>query len=64
AESPWLRHQPIKDSIFFGQPYDEERCNEVVECCAIRPASDILEDRDDTEIGARGVGLSGGQIPR
>lgn len=53
AQSPWLRHQSIKDNILFGYPYDEERYNEVIECCALNPDLDVLEDGDDTEIGAR-----------
>ncbi|KAG1809100.1 uncharacterized protein BJ212DRAFT_1484598 [Suillus subaureus] len=64
AQSPWLRHQSIKDNILFGQPFDEERYNDVVECCALRPDLNILEDGDDTEIGSRGVSLSGGQKAR
>ncbi|KAH7922269.1 P-loop containing nucleoside triphosphate hydrolase protein [Leucogyrophana mollusca] len=64
AQSPWLRHQSIKDNILFGHPYDEERYNAVVECCALRPDLNILEDGDETEIGARGVSLSGGQKAR
>jgi ABC-type transport system involved in cytochrome bd biosynthesis fused ATPase/permease subunit len=64
AQSPWLRHQSIKDNILFGQPFDEERYNDVIECCALRPDLNILEDGDDTEIGARGVSLSGGQKAR
>ncbi|KAG1873894.1 hypothetical protein F4604DRAFT_1765807 [Suillus subluteus] len=57
AQSPWLRHQSIKDNILFGQPFDEERYNDV-------PDLNILEDGDDTEIGSRGVSLSGGQKAR
>ena len=53
AQMPWLRHQSIKDNILFGQPMDEERYNDVVECCALRPDLEILEDGDETEIGAR-----------
>ncbi|KZT66167.1 hypothetical protein DAEQUDRAFT_813713 [Daedalea quercina L-15889] len=64
AQSPWLRHQSIKDNILFGYPYDEERYNQVVECCALKPDLEILEDGDATEIGARGVSLSGGQKAR
>ncbi|EIW82695.1 multidrug resistance-associated ABC transporter [Coniophora puteana RWD-64-598 SS2] len=64
AQMPWLRHQSIKDNILFGYPYDEERYNDVVECCALKPDLDILEDGDATEIGARGVSLSGGQKAR
>ncbi|RPD61590.1 multidrug resistance-associated ABC transporter [Lentinus tigrinus ALCF2SS1-7] len=64
AQSPWLRHQSIKDNILFGYPYDEERYKAVVECCALQPDLDMLEDGDATEIGARGVSLSGGQKAR
>jgi ABC-type multidrug transport system fused ATPase/permease subunit len=64
AQSPWLRHQSIRDNILFGYPYDEERYNAVVECCALNPDLNIFEDGDATEIGARGVSLSGGQKAR
>ncbi|KAK7677231.1 hypothetical protein QCA50_019825 [Cerrena zonata] len=64
AQSPWLRHQSIKDNILFGYPYDEQRYHDVIECCALLPDLDILEDGDTTEIGARGVSLSGGQKAR
>ena len=53
AQTPWLRHQSIKDNILFGYPYDEERYKAVVECCALKTDLDIFEDGDATEIGAR-----------
>ncbi|KAI0945816.1 hypothetical protein AcV7_009953 [Taiwanofungus camphoratus] len=64
AQSAWLQHQSIRGNILFGHPYDEERYNTVVECCALKPDLEILEDGDATEIGARGVSLSGGQKAR
>ncbi|EIM79832.1 ATP-binding cassette sub-family C member 2, partial [Stereum hirsutum FP-91666 SS1] len=57
-------HQSIKENILFGYPYDEKRYEEVVESCALGPDSKILEDGDETEIGARGVSLSGRQKAR
>jgi ABC-type multidrug transport system fused ATPase/permease subunit len=53
AQSPWLRHQSIKDNILFGYPYDDIRYNAVIEACALKPDLDVLEDGDETEIGAR-----------
>jgi len=64
AQAPWLEHLAIKDNILFGSLYEEERYNEVIRCCALQPDFDVLEDGDQTEIGARGVSLSGGQKAR
>ncbi|KAH8831236.1 hypothetical protein DL96DRAFT_1695080 [Flagelloscypha sp. PMI_526] len=64
AQHPWLRHESIKNNILFGYPFDEKRYEEVVECCALKPDFEMLEDGDETEIGARGVSLSGGQKAR
>lgn len=64
SQSPWLRHQSIKENILFGYPLDEARYQAVVEACALRPDLQMLEDGDTTEIGAKGVSLSGGQKAR
>ena len=64
AQLSWLQHRSIKDNILFGFPYDEERYNAVLECCALLPDLNVLEDGDETEIGVRGVSLSGGQKAR
>ncbi|KAJ7147242.1 hypothetical protein C8R46DRAFT_1129771 [Mycena filopes] len=64
AQTPWLRHQSIKDNILFGAPLDQERYDAVVECCALNPDLKMLEDGDETEIGENGISLSGGQKAR
>ena len=45
----------IRDNILFGYPYDEARYQQVLECCALKPDLEVLEDGDATEIGARWV---------
>lgn len=64
AQTPWLEHSSIRDNILFGSAFDPERYDQVIECCALGPDLERFEDRDDTEIGARGVTLSGGQKAR
>ncbi|KAJ7480081.1 hypothetical protein B0H11DRAFT_2422933 [Mycena galericulata] len=64
AQTPWLRHQSIKDNILFGYPLDEARYQQAIDCCALQPDLDQLEDGDATEIGEKGVSLSGGQKAR
>ncbi|KAG8974080.1 hypothetical protein FRC05_007828 [Tulasnella sp. 425] len=64
AQTPWLEHATIRDNILFYSPHEEERYREVIKACALQPDLDILEDGDETEIGARGVSLSGGQKAR
>ncbi|WRT70588.1 uncharacterized protein IL334_007586 [Kwoniella shivajii] len=64
AQTPWLQQKSIKDNILFGEKFDEERYEMVLDACALNPDLDMLEDGDQTEIGAKGVSLSGGQKAR
>jgi len=64
AQTPWLEHLSIRENILFGSPFEEERYWEVIECCALGPDLAMLEDGDATEIGERGISLSGGQKAR
>jgi ABC-type lipoprotein export system ATPase subunit len=61
AQIPWIENASIKDNILFGLPFDEERYNKVIEVCALKKDLDMLTDGEQTEIGANGINLSGGQ---
>ncbi|TFK38174.1 multidrug resistance-associated ABC transporter [Crucibulum laeve] len=63
-QAAWLRNASIKDNILFNLPYDEERYQKTLEVCALISDLEILEDGDESEIGERGVNLSGGQKAR
>ncbi|QRV95975.1 ABC transporter [Ceratobasidium sp. AG-Ba] len=56
--------ESIKDNILFGSPFEKERYEATIEACALRPDLLIFEDGDETEIGEKGVSLSGGQKAR
>lgn len=55
AQTPWLQQKSIKDNILFGEEFSEERYEATLEACALVPDLDMLEDGDQTEIGAKGV---------
>lgn len=61
AQIPWIENASIKDNILFGLPYDESRYNKVIDVCALRKDLEMLADGEETEIGANGINLSGGQ---
>lgn len=64
AQTPWLENLSIKENIVFGSRFDEEKYQSVLECCALKPDLETFEDGDETEIGERGISLSGGQKAR
>ncbi|KAH7105339.1 P-loop containing nucleoside triphosphate hydrolase protein [Auriculariales sp. MPI-PUGE-AT-0066] len=64
AQQPWLENQTIRENILFGTPFDRKRYYQVLSACALIPDLKILEDGDKTEIGEKGITLSGGQKAR
>ncbi|KAK9466533.1 P-loop containing nucleoside triphosphate hydrolase protein [Lipomyces arxii] len=61
---PWIQNSTLMDNILFGRPYDEERYNRVIKDCALERDLKVLPDGDQTEIGERGINISGGQKSR
>ena len=64
AQVPWIFSGTLRENILFGQAYDEKRYNEIIKACALLPDLAILPAGDLTEIGERGLNLSGGQKAR
>ena len=61
---PWVFSGTIRENILFGQPYDELRYTRVTEACALTEDIQQFPDYDQTNVGERGVVLSGGQQSR
>ena len=47
-----------------GRPYDDAAYHHALDCAALRHDLALLPDLDETEIGSKGVTLSGGQKHR
>jgi ABC-type multidrug transport system fused ATPase/permease subunit len=50
----------LRDNILFQAPYDEARYNAVINACALNQDLAELPAGDMTELGERGINLSGG----
>ncbi|KAI1772668.1 P-loop containing nucleoside triphosphate hydrolase protein [Hypoxylon cercidicola] len=61
AQIPWIENATLKENILFGLPYDKERYDETIEVCALTKDMEMFSDGENTEIGANGINLSGGQ---
>jgi len=61
SQTSWIRNATIRDNILFGEDFDEVFYNQVIKACALLPDLSILPAGDLTEIGERGINLSGGQ---
>lgn len=60
----WIQNAKLRDNILFGKDMDEKWYREVIQACALKPDLDMLPAGDATEIGERGITISGGQKQR
>lgn len=61
---PWIQNATIRDNILFFKEYDEKKYNEVLNVSQLTYDLNNFEGGDLTEIGEKGVNLSGGQKVR
>lgn len=60
----WIQNTTVRENILFGKEYNRKWYDEVVNACALRADLDMLPHHDQTEIGERGITVSGGQKQR
>ncbi|OAP61199.1 hypothetical protein AYL99_03400 [Fonsecaea erecta] len=64
AQSAWIMNASVKENIVFGHRWDPHFYEQTVNACALVDDFRQLPDGDQTEVGERGISLSGGQKAR
>lgn len=64
AQESWVLSDTIKENILFGSPYDEQRYKKVIRQCALTKDLAMFDSGDETQVGEKGITLSGGQNAR
>lgn len=63
-QTAWIQNATVKDNIIFGAEFNQEKYDRVIRDCALEPDFEMLPHGDATEIGERGITVSGGQKAR
>lgn len=63
-QNPWIFNASLQNNILFGKPMDDERFAAVIKAAALEPDIASLPSGLSTEIGEKGINLSGGQKAR
>ena len=64
GQEAWIQNNTVQNNILFYQPYNAEKYQKILNLCELNQDLNSLTGGDLTEIGEKGVNLSGGQKAR
>lgn len=63
-QTAWILSGNIRDNILFGNPYDKEKYEKIIQACALTKDLELFANGDLIEIGESGINMRGGQKQR
>eukprot|EP01040_Poterioochromonas_malhamensis_P005555 gene5555-5971_t len=63
-QRPWILNDTVQGNILFGKPYDEHKFDRALFAANLEDDIKVLPGGINTQIGERGINLSGGQKAR
>ena len=63
-QQPWIQNMTLRKNILFGKDFDAQKYVETIHACQLESDLNLMNAGDRTEIGERGITLSGGQKAR
>ncbi|KAI9838425.1 MAG: hypothetical protein M1838_004608 [Thelocarpon superellum] len=64
AQQSWVMNASVRENVVFGRRWDADFYERTIHACALKEDLMVLPDSDETEVGERGISLSGGQKAR
>jgi ATP-binding cassette subfamily C (CFTR/MRP) protein 1 len=64
AQNAWIMNASVRENILFGNRFNPQLYEKTIKACALSEDLSILPDGDLTEVGEKGISLSGGQKAR
>ncbi|XP_025100797.1 LOW QUALITY PROTEIN: canalicular multispecific organic anion transporter 2-like [Pomacea canaliculata] len=61
SQQAWIQNRSLKDGVIFDNKEDKKLYEKVIHACALKADLDMFAAGDQTEIGEKGINLSGGQ---
>jgi ABC-type multidrug transport system fused ATPase/permease subunit len=64
SQQPFIQNATVKENILFGLPFNQKQYDQAIQVSCLKKDLNILPGGDRTEIGEKGINLSGGQRTR
>ena len=64
SQRPWVFSGSVKENICMSRAFDADKFKRIVHVCQLEPDLEAFSAGADTELGERGINISGGQKAR